>query len=158
MRSNNCFEHNNYKNNNKKCATIETNIVPLWVALLVEQLSRFYLPSRAVNLEESDQSRQLYLAYLSHRRVVYYLTFYRQINSFVITLNLSIIPTADWLINDIQYYVEHELQSIMSFFAICESRCKTSINPERSFTLVIKSLEFQDLLRWFPNMVHYFLR
>ena len=32
MRSNNCFEHNNYKNNNKKCATIETNIVPLWLA------------------------------------------------------------------------------------------------------------------------------
>ena len=71
--------------------------------LIVERLLRFYLPSGAVNLEESDQSRQLYLAYLSHRRVVYYLTFYRQINSFVITLNLSIIPTADWLINDIQY-------------------------------------------------------
>ena len=88
------------------------------MALIVERLSRFYLPSGAVNLEESDQSGQLYLAYLSHRRVVYYLTFYRQINSFVITLNLSIIPTADWLIKDM-HYVEHELQSIMSFFAIC---------------------------------------
>ena len=86
------------------------------MALLVEQLSRFYLPSRAVNLEESDQSGQLYLAYLSHRRVVYYLTFYRQINSFVITLNLSIIPTPHWLINKI-HHVEHDTVNNVSLLS-----------------------------------------